>query len=369
MTFVVPCAQARRLIPIRMAGVTRSYDAARSFRWTAEATKRSRVALIARRSAGFSRYAACAGAATSAASTASTKTPLFTRLVCPKLFGPAAAAPEPAHAEDGQRRVEEADQQVDDVVVRRVDDREALDERIQREHGDQPPPAGLPEQHRDEEEDEERVAAVQRRDGRIGVLHDDARDRERAHRRGQRRRSGGAVRDRELADRVDHPGLRGRPRRRGRVEQERDRARVGEDEHRRSEAVEERAALDPEDEGEERRHDEVELRDLDERVVVPARGAVPQPVLEVDRGHVSAEEKTFSIELREVEGVRTHEVRNSARLRIQDDQEREGDEIERKPSSPPQDERRRQEDDEIAVRRQAEAEERDRARERDREGR
>jgi hypothetical protein len=60
-----------------------------------------------------------------------------------------------------------------------------------------------------------------------------------------------------------------------------------------------------------------------------------------------------------------HEVRDSARLRVQDDQDGEGDEIDQEPSRPPQDERRRQEDDEIAVRRQAEAEERDRAGERD----
>jgi hypothetical protein len=64
-----------------------------------------------------------------------------------------------------------------------------------------------------------------------------------------------------------------------------------------------------------------------------------------------------------------HEVRNSARLRVQDDQDGEGDEIEQKPSRPPQDERRYQEDDEVAIRRQAQAEERDRAGERDREPR
>src|SRR2546423_6956071 len=119
MTFVVPCAQARRLIPMRIPGVTRSYDAARSWRCTAVATNRSRVASIARRSAGFSRYAACAGAATSTASSATKRTPLFTRRIVPKLFRPAAAPPEPAHADDGQRRVDEADQQVGDVVGRR----------------------------------------------------------------------------------------------------------------------------------------------------------------------------------------------------------------------------------------------------------
>jgi len=64
-----------------------------------------------------------------------------------------------------------------------------------------------------------------------------------------------------------------------------------------------------------------------------------------------------------------HEVRDSARLRVQDDQDGEGDEIEQKSSRPPQDERRRQQDDEVAVRRQTEAEERDRAGERDRERR
>src|SRR2546423_6152247 len=67
--------------------------------------------------------------------------------------------------------------------------------------------------------------------------------------------------------------------------------------------------------------------------------------------------------------MRMHEVRDSARLRVQDDQDGEGDEIEQKSSRPPQDERRRQQDDEVAVRRQTEAEERDRAGERDRERR
>src|SRR5205085_9442477 len=145
--------------------------------------KRSIVASIARRSAGFSRYAACAGSAASTAASSTTKnTPLLTCLVCPKLFGPAAAPPEPAHAEDRERRVDEADQQVDDVVVRRVDDREALDGGVEREDRDQPAPAGLPEQHRQEEEDEEGVAAVQRRDRRVRVLHDEAPDRARAYR-------------------------------------------------------------------------------------------------------------------------------------------------------------------------------------------
>ena len=64
-----------------------------------------------------------------------------------------------------------------------------------------------------------------------------------------------------------------------------------------------------------------------------------------------------------------HEVRDSARLRVQDDQHGERDEIEQKPTRPSQDERRRQQHDEVTVRRQAEAEERDRAGERERERR
>jgi len=82
---------------------------------------------------------------------------------------------------------------------------------------------------------------------------------------------------------------------------------------------------------------------------------------------VSAEEKTFKVELRAVERMRMHEVRNSARLRVQDDEHGEGDEIEQEPSRPPHDERRRKQDDEIAVGRQAEAEELDRDAERGRE--
>src|SRR5438105_3491610 len=61
------------------------------------------------------------------------------------------------------------------------------------------------------------------------------------------------------------------------------------------------------------------------------------------------------------------EVRDSARLRVQHDQEREGDEIDQEAPRAPQDERRNEEDEEIAVGRQAEAEELDRAGERRRE--
>jgi 4-amino-4-deoxy-L-arabinose transferase-like glycosyltransferase len=72
---------------------------------------------------------------------------------------------------------------------------------------------------------------------------------------------------------------------------------------------------------------------------------------------VTGEEETFKVELRAVEGMWVQQVRDSARLRVHDDQDGEGDEIEQIPPRAPQDERRHEQHDEVAVRRQAEAEE------------
>jgi dolichyl-phosphate-mannose-protein mannosyltransferase len=76
------------------------------------------------------------------------------------------------------------------------------------------------------------------------------------------------------------------------------------------------------------------------------------------------EEKTFKIELRAVEGMWMQQVRDSARLRVQHQQDGEGNEIEQVSPRAPQHERRSEQDEQVAVRRQAEAEERDRGRER-----
>jgi dolichyl-phosphate-mannose-protein mannosyltransferase len=90
-------------------------------------------------------------------------------------------------------------------------------------------------------------------------------------------------------------------------------------------------------------------------------------VLEVDRRDVAGEEEAFKIELRAVERMRMQQVRDSARLRVEHEQDGEGNEIEQIPSRSPKHERRGEQDDQVAVRRQAEAEERDRGGERRRE--
>ena len=109
------------------------------------------------------------------------------------------AAARASYKHERGRREGEADQQVDHVVVARVDDGQRLGERVERREADHDPalPAlPAPGERRDEEEDEERVAAVERRNRGVRVPRDKARERPvLAALGGARDRTGTALRD------------------------------------------------------------------------------------------------------------------------------------------------------------------------------
>jgi hypothetical protein len=196
---------------------------------------------------------------------------------------------------DREQRVRPAEEDVDEVVLRGVDEGERHRGRIEREQRSAPA-RRAPE----EERDQQRVGGVQRGHGRDGVRVFPAaleqtleRERQEGDVRGDRPDQAGRVLEVARAARE--------PRRRCGEERERDVGHAGEERDAADVAAEAVAREEPEQRCDEVRGHEVAHVDRPGGVVVPAhvRG-VPEPFLQPDGGNGAAEEERVGLDLRPV---------------------------------------------------------------------
>ena len=182
------------------------------------------------------------------------------------------------------------DHQVDDVVVARVDGRDRLEDGVERRHtGDRDSPPSPPEQRRDEQEDQEGVAGMQRRDSGVRVsTHQVVRGPEARGQRGM---------PPDLHD-FEEPLLGSMPGRSCWVQDKREGSGERQNQHRRGEAEVECAPTHPEHEREGQRHELVNPRDAEQEPVVPAVVSDPEPLLQDARRDIAAEEPALEVEVR-----------------------------------------------------------------------
>ena len=111
----------------------------------------------------------------------------------------------------------------------------------------------------------------------------------------------------DAGDVRDQPVLRREPGRRRREGEERRRARERHGDERRRAAVEDLAALEPDQEEQRGGHDEVQTVEQRQRVVVPLEMPLPEPVLQPDRRHLTEADPAVEREHRLVERMRVEE--------------------------------------------------------------